>query len=623
MCGISGIFGRNGRPPARAELGLLNAALAHRGPDGEGLWYSSDRTCALAHRRLAIIDPQLRSSQPMASDDGRYAIVFNGEMYDFLEIRASLEAKGHVFRTESDTEVILAAWRQWGSAMLDRFNGMWALSIYDQEKGELFLARDRFGVKPLLYSEHRDRFAFASETRALLALPWLSPALDVEAARRVLFDPFSLEAGERTLYRDIRRLPAGHHLRVSRSGSVLTRWWRTADHLVEPPATLAEAAEEFRERFFAAIRMRMRSDVPIGTCLSGGFDSSAIVAGMRHVQADFTHSHARESKDWRHAFIASFPAMANDETSRARLAGAYGGIDRPCVIDLSRDRALADMDVVLDTMEDIFISLPTAVWKTYRAVKAAGIRVTLDGHGADELMGGYRQGGRPFRFLLQHALGSAPGRGPILGTLNDFVKLAYLRATGNFFLRDARLPPDRLPSPADRDRLPKHWGLFNRRLYAMVHSTILPTLMRNFDRLSMAHSVEVRSPFLDWQLVPFLLSLPDHMKSGPDYSKLVAREAMRGRMPESIRVGTWKIGFGSQMPEWLNGELGTWIEAKLARPHPAFEELVDVGRMRRRVVALNRTGRWDWESASRLWPYAQLNWLLSHDRRRPQWAQAA
>lgn len=583
-------------------------AVAHRGPDGDGFWLSDDGVCGLAHRRLAILDVDARSDQPMLSPDSRLALIFNGEVYNFLEVREELERLGHRFVTESDTEVVLAGWREWGEALLPRLNGMFAFALYDTETRELVLVRDRFGVKPLLFSQRNNRFAFGSETRALMVLPWVDRAVDEGVARRMMYDPFSVEASGASLFGGIERLPAGHLLRVSADGGRrLTRWWRSTDHLVRPPVTLDQAAERFWELFREAVRIRMRSDVPIGTCLSGGFDSSAIAATMGALAA--AGGGARQSEDWRHAFIASFPGMSNDETPEARLAANYAGIERPNVMDFSGDDPMDKLEEVLDALEDVFIGPVTAVWKTYRGVADAGVRVTLDGHGADEVMGGYRQGGQSLTFLLRNMFGNASGRSPALAGVNDALKAQFLRSKQVYFLRSVT-PPPAPPNAFIHDQLPEDWGLLNRRLYGMVHATILPTLLRNFDRLSMAHGVEVRSPFLDWRLMTFVMSLPDGMKSNDRYSKLVAREAMRNRMPESIRDATRKVGFGSPLMEWMNGALGVWAEGVLARPTPAVEPLFDLPRLRARVRALNAAKAWTWDSAGRIWPYIHMTYNL-------------
>src|ERR1700756_3423535 len=280
MCGIAGIVNIDGRAVEPAAISRLTDLLAHRGPDGDGHWFSAERNVALGHRRLAIIDPGPGGYQPMLSEDQRYVIVYNGEIYNFLELRLELEALGVKFRTQSDTEVILAAWQAWQENMLLRFNGMWALAIFDTKTRDLFLARDRFGIKPLLYAASSSHFVFASEQRALVDSGLISTSIDVAVARRQMIDAFGIEGGERALYRDVRRLPAGHLLWLRDGRPTIRRWWSTLDHLSAVPRTEEERVERFGELFRDAVALRMRSDVPIGTCLSGGFDSSAVICAM-------------------------------------------------------------------------------------------------------------------------------------------------------------------------------------------------------------------------------------------------------------------------------------------------------------------------------------------------------
>ena len=241
----------------------------------------------------------------MLSANGRHVIVYNGEIYNFLELRAELEALGATFRTQSDTEVILWAWRMWQEGMLSRFNGMWALAIFDTETRELFLARDRFGIKPLLYAMSAERLVFASEQRAVVRSGLIAPSVDIDVARRLMLDPFGVEGGERTLCREVRRLQAGHFMRLREGQLEIRRWWCTLDHLPSVPNTETERVERFGELFRNAVALRMRSDVPIGTCLSGGFDSSAVICEMSaHAKAGMG---PRDSTAWRHAFVAAFP----------------------------------------------------------------------------------------------------------------------------------------------------------------------------------------------------------------------------------------------------------------------------------------------------------------------------
>ena len=609
MCGIAGVAVDGETELDRTDLRRLADALAHRGPDGEGIWVSADERAGFVHRRLAIIDTSDRGHQPMHSGAGDCTIVFNGEIYNFIELRQQLQQLGSVFRSDSDTEVILEAWRHWGRAMLPRFNGMWAMAIRDNASGDLFLARDRFGVKPLLYTQSAGRFAFASEMRALTALPWLDRRLDREVATRLLFDPFSIEGGERSLLGSVRRLPAGHCAVVSGGRFTLERWWRTTRNLPAPPATPALQAAGFRDLFLDATRLRLRSDVSVGTCLSGGFDSSAITGAMAHVAAS-DHPHLREAQDWRHAFIASFPGQTNDETPQALEAATFAGVT-PHVLTMRDDDALAQIATVLDDLDDVYISLPTAPWQIYRELRRAKTVVSLDGHGADELMGAYRQEGQTLGFLLRNLLAWGASRHRAIGRATDSAKAAWLAARGLNFLRHHRLvAPRDLGTPFDDDELPPKWGALNRRLYRMFHATVLPTILRNFDRLSMAHGVEVRMPFMDWRLVTYVMSLPDDAKSAQGMSKFVARQAMAGLMPDSIRLARRKVGFNSPMPEWLNGPLRDWVTTVLAHEDPVFDELVDSVSLRKRVAGIANAKAWDWEKVGRLWPYIHLKWWL-------------
>lgn len=609
MCGISGIVALRGTQVEPASLHRLMDAIAHRGPDGAGTWFSVDRSVALGHRRLAIIDPGEGGHQPMVSADGRHVMVYNGEVYNFIELRRELEATGVHFRTESDTEVILAAWQAWGESMLLRFNGMWALVIFDTHTGELFLARDRFGIKPMLYAATPERFVFASEMRALTRSGLVTHTLDSEVARRLLLDPFGVEGSARTLFSQVQRLQAGHCMWLKNGKVQIKRWWNTAEHLPSVPANGQEQAEQFGSLFRDAVALRMRSDVPIGTCLSGGFDSSAVLCTMAALEE--ASIGPRSAKAWRHAFVASFPGMSNDERPEAEAAAAWAGVT-PTILEIGRNDALEDIDRILDDLDDVYISLPTAPWLIYRQLRRHKVLVSLDGHGADELIGGYRQGGQSWAFHLRNFITGMTSGQPLFAQGVDMVRAAALRRRGRFFLRGglADLPP-MLPVVGDGDALPGNWGGLNRRLYRMFHGTVLPTILRNFDRLSMAHGVEVRMPFMDWRLVVYAMALPDASKSADGYSKLVARRAMASRMPESIRMGRRKVGFNSPMPEWLNGPLASWVESVLAQPVPAFSELVDEATLRRSVRSLAQRRGWDWEAVGRIWPYLHLKWMLA------------
>ncbi|MHC2577100.1 asparagine synthase (glutamine-hydrolyzing) [Bradyrhizobium diazoefficiens] len=609
MCGIAGIVNLRGSAVEPDDISRLTGLIAHRGPFGQGTWFSADRSLAFGHRRLAIIDPGEGGYQPMRSADGRHVIVFNGEIYNFLELRRELEAQGVVFRSQSDTEVILAAWQAWREDMLPRFNGMWALAIFDTATGELFLARDRFGIKPLLYAVSPERFIFASEQRALVRSGLIDASVDVEVARRLLLDAFGIEGSERTLFRQVRRLQGGHCMWLRQGKVSVRRWWRTVDHLPPVPGTEAERIARFRELFQDAVALRMRSDVPIGTCLSGGFDSSAVICTMAaHEKAGMG---PRDSTAWRHAFVATFPGALNDERPMAEEAAAWAEV-APTFLEIGQADALIDLDQILDDLDDVYIALPSAIWLIYRQLRRQDVTVSLDGHGADELMGGYLQQGQALAFRIRNAAEDFASRSALARRSVDVLRMLALKRRGVYFLRGGlRDLPASLPLVAEDDALPREWGGLNRRLYRMFHSTVLPTILRNFDRLSMAHGVEVRMPFMDWRLVTYTMALPESSKSSEGYTKAVARRAMANLMPESIRTARRKVGFNSPMPEWLNGPLAGWTADLLDRKVPAFAELVDEAALRTTVSRLTASKSWDWEAVGRIWPYLNMKWMLA------------
>jgi asparagine synthase (glutamine-hydrolysing) len=609
MCGIAGIVEISGKPVEPSDISHLTGLLAHRGPDGTGIWFNADRSVALGHRRLAIIDPGPGGYQPMLSADGRYVITFNGQIYNFLELRRELEAQGAVFRTQSDTEVILTAWQAWREGMLSRFNGMWALAIFDTQTKELFLARDRFGIKPLLYAMSPQRLVFASEQHALVKSGLIATSVDVDVARRLLLDAFGVEGSERTLCNEVHRLQGGHLMWLRQGRLEIRRWWCTVDHLPDLPTTEAGRVERFHELFQDAVALRMRSDVPIGTCLSGGFDSSAVICTMSaHEKIGMG---PRDSAAWRHAFVATFPGAMNDERPMAEQAAAWAKVD-PTFVEIGANDALTDLDRILGDNDDVYIGLPSAAWLIYQELRRQKVIVSLDGHGADELMGAYLQDGQSGAFRIRNALAGLSSSSQWARRGVDVLRALTIRRQGHYFLRGGLGDiPAELPLVGDDDALPRDWGSLNRRLYRMFHGTVLPTILRNFDRVSMAHGIEVRMPFMDWRLVTYTMALPEASKSSEGYTKMIARRAMANRMPEAIRMGRRKVGFNSPMPEWLNGPLSGWIAALLQQNVPAFAELVDENRLRGTVSRLTALKTWDWEAVSRIWPYLNMKWMMA------------
>ena len=326
MCGIAGIIASDGAPVSLDVIQRMTDAIAHRGPDGEG--FHLDGPLGLGHRRLAILDLTDAGKQPMSYAGGRYWITYNGEIYNFLEIRHELENKGYRFTTATDTEVILASYDCWGQECLHRFNGMWAFAIWDRSERRLFLARDRFGVKPLFYMNTPERFTFASEIKAILAT--LSTRPDPNPL--VLCDILSggtADLRDETLYKGIFHMPAGSWMKVDARGDVQTRkWWETLDHLPEVPKKEAEQVERYLELFTDAVRIRLRSDVPVGSLLSGGMDSSSIVCTIhRHRNDPNWHGKGqRLAADWQRTFTAEYPGLSVDESDYAKAVLNATGI---------------------------------------------------------------------------------------------------------------------------------------------------------------------------------------------------------------------------------------------------------------------------------------------------------
>lgn len=558
MCGIFGTFRLN-----VSEEKIIECVdkLQHRGPDDRGIW--KDELCGLAHRRLSILDLSAAGKQPMTTESERYFIVYNGEIYNFIELREELQLLGYHFRSNTDTEVVLNAYIEWKEKCLDKFNGMWAFAIYDRYEKRLFLSRDRFGVKPLFYAKVGDGIAFASEMKALV------PVLSVITPNyRILKDInqyFNYEATETCLLNEINRLPAGHFAYFDKTGLQINRWWSTLENLVSVPDKYEEQVETFRDLFMDACKVRMRSDVTIGTALSGGLDSSATICAMADIIKN--GAGARVNPDFQHAFIASFPETMLDETYYARQVTDYLGIDSTEVI-IDPIEGLNNLSAYIYNFEDIYITSPVPMMQLYAQVKNNGVTVTLDGHGADELFGGYPgdmiyalldvgADRRSIRQILETYFGVIPEA--IGGKPQSYGKRYVDFMLRHLAKKILNVPTwDRLIDRKCREEF-KKLGHFERVLYNSAHTTILPTLLRNYDRYSMASGVEIRMPFLDYRLVQFAFSISWKAKLHGGYSKSIIRDALKDIMPIGIVERKSKIGFNTPIVEWMKGPWKEWL----------------------------------------------------------------
>lgn len=541
MCGIFGCIGKISKKRAEECINRIS----YRGPDASVVTELDG--AVFAHARLSIIDVSEQANQPMTDITRRYWIVYNGEIYNYIEIRKELEQKGYRFITESDTEVVLNAYIEWGESFQDRCNGMWALAIWDNVEKRLFLSRDRFGVKPLYIYKDQSNFYFASEMKAFF------PVMNERKINYPIFDKktyFDYESTEECCIRDIKKICAGYCGYYVKDEICLKRWWCTLDHLMNVSDNYEKQVEQFQEIFLDACRIRMRSDVPVGTALSGGVDSSAVVGAMKYISLqDDIHV----NKDWQHAFVASMPNTVIDETMYARKAAHYVGADIQEVYVTSK---ILPSEIIryLYICEDPYITSPIPFFQTYKFIFDSGIRVTLDGHGADELFGGYSN---DIFVAAKECRENKKELEQVWRTYND-MQLPERKKT----LREFISCIDKCSIGKSRDQDHAGWkqlSAFNRRLYIQTHERVLPTLLRCYDRYSMGNGLEIRMPFMDYRIVCFAFSIPWNSKIGNGYTKLIVRDAAAPFMAPGIMYRKFKVGFNAPLTEWFQGDLKEFL----------------------------------------------------------------
>ena len=566
MCGIAGYIVSAKSP--QADLNHALSLIAHRGPDGQGIWSeetSQGGSVALGHRRLSIIDLSDSASQPMQDITGRFVITYNGEVYNYLEVRAELAALGARFATASDTEVILEAYKAWGAECLSRLNGMFSFALYDRPAGRLFCARDRFGEKPFLYAAKPGFFAFASEYKALLSLPGVGAEIDeirlIQAAHN---QSTGLDSDRQTVFRAINQLLPGEALELD-VGAMSARTWRYYSPVaptVREDARAEDVFAEFRELLIDAVRIRMRSDVEVGSCLSGGLDSSAIVCIARHLLGDGAPYHT---------FTGRFPGTEADEWSYAQTVVADADVVNHCV-EPTVDGFIDELpQFVWHNELPVGSSSQYAQWCVFRLAKQQGVTVLLDGQGSDELLGGYEQYFADYvatlaergergrlaeelpRIRERYPLALAPPARGMRDRLPLAIRhsLANRMGKGSSLLYGLRLDVARAVSrESARPEMPG----FHRLGGVLAQDSFgryLTTLLRYGDRNSMAHSREVRLPFCEHRLAEFAFALPPHLLMGDVQTKRLLRESMRGLLPEAIRTRWNKQGFRPPQDLWF------------------------------------------------------------------------
>ncbi len=585
---------------ATARINRMLGTIVHRGPDDAGTHI--DGPVSLGFRRLSILDLSPAGHQPMSSTEGDCTIVFNGEIYNFVELSKELQALGHSFRSHGDTEVLLAAYRQWGPACLSRLNGMWAFVIHDRRRGVLFGARDRFGIKPLFRWQRGGQAVLASEIKAIRASGLYRDGLNLRTCASHLYEG-QLDESDATFFENIAQVPAGHAFELGLDGRY--RQWAYFDALADSTSPAGQPDEAFAALFEDAIRVHMRSDVPVGVNLSGGLDSTSILCAAARVRAQANATGP--------LLAFCYQDRAFDESRYIRDTLAQTGAQL-VPLEVTPLQLWNTLPTMLAVQDEPVHSMTALVGYHLMALAARnGVKVILNGQGADEILGGYgsyfhdrwseliragrfrearddierysqAHGGDPkvrFQRALRHTVQSGLSRLPMYRSLANKRRVRRL-AQSPWLNADLaqHLDPQAAPTP---------FGL-QKVLADALRRAPLPLYLRVEDRNSMAHSIEVRLPFLDHRLVSLAFGMDSSWKLRGPWNKHVLREAMRGRIPESVRSRVDKMGFPTDMAQWFRGALYEPLRETLLSPSFRSNPLFNAEALARDLEA-HRTGR--------------------------------
>ncbi len=561
MCGISGIISHQGFDINFQQLKLMSEALIHRGPDGSGVWINAQKTVGFAHRRLAIIDLTNDAEQPMHYLEN-YSIVFNGEIYNYIELKQQLKQCGYSFRTNSDTEVIIAAYDYYQDDCVQHFDGMFSFAIWNEKEQTLFAARDRFGEKPFFYNNDKHRFVFASEMKALWAF-----GVDKQVSKTMLSNYLitgnvqNASNNAETFYENIFELPAAHILKIKNQSLQILQYWNLQkNNFID--VTEENAIQKLDELIHDSVIKRLRSDVPVGMSLSGGLDSSTLL--------HYVAQHQLKVK----TFSAVFPGFEKDESAFIKKVVNHYQVDNFSITP--NEKALVDdFENLMYHQEAPFQSSSIfAQYKVYQLAKENNIKVLLDGQGADEVFGGYlkyvqwylieqirnkkvntfiaqkrklEQNFPDFHFGMNHYLAAFfPNQAAkALNIRTEKSSKANAYFTNDFVENNAGKNYNEKPVVKS----------LNDILYFNTMKMGLSELLRFADRNSMAHGCEVRLPFLNHDLVSYVFSLPSGLKIHEGFTKYILRKTMQGKLPNDIIWRKEKIGFEPPQNQWMSAKL--------------------------------------------------------------------
>jgi len=587
MCGICGIFDRSGNPVDQGILHKMTAILRHRGPDGEGRFI--DREIGLGHRRLSIIDVE-GGGQPIGNEDGSLQIVFNGEIYNFVELRKDLKANGHRFTTRSDTEVIVHAYEQWGKECVRRFNGMFAFALWNSNTRELFLARDHLGIKPLYYVELGNRFLFASEIKALLQAPDCPRDVDVEALAQLF--TFRYVPSPKTLFKGIRKLPQGHRITLSSRGIEVDRFWDWVPRF-RRKYDEGELIQEYCALLEDAVRLQLRSDVPLGLFLSSGVDSGALLAIM-----------SNHSSDPVRAFTIGFEGgeKTNEVEDARALARMFGATHHSMMV--TPGDYLKYYENYLWDIEEPLGNETAAAFYFVSKIAREQVKVALTGQGADEPWAGYDRylGVKLSTFYsrmptfvtnqLAPVLGRMPGRLERLkrgiASLSEPDILTRFTKIYSFFSVEMKrqlfkgalqeqIAGDEYRSIEALRRLQadvQDLDPVTQMLYIDTRASLPDDLLMVGDKTSMANSLEARVPFLDYRLIEFVESLPPGLKLKGVTGKYLHKRALEKWLPKNV-VYRKKKGFANPVENWFRSTMRPFVEECLLSSDSATARFFD------------------------------------------------
>jgi len=574
MCGICGVFDKQGVPVDRGLLTTMSTRIRHRGPDGEGMYFGHG--VGLASRRLSIIDLE-GGAQPIANEDESIVVVFNGEIYNYIELREELKKKGHSFRTQSDTEVIVHGYEEWGDECTSRFNGMFVFALWDSKRRRLLIARDHLGVKPLYYVLIGERLLFASEVKSLLSDPGCPREVDIQALGQLFtlrYVPSPL-----TLFKGIRKLPPGHQMIVESGGLQIQRYWKSTPH-IRTKVNEPQLIEEYQALIEDAVRLQMRSDVPVGLFLSSGIDSGCLLALMSKIS----------NMPVRTFTIGFTDGEESNETDDARKLAAMFGSDHSELFIGSSDYEKYYQRYLWNLEEPVGNETAAAFYFVSH-ITSQKVKVALTGQGADEPWAGYgRYVGVKFSDLYSR-LPQALTKN-LLGGISGHIKHEqWKRGLGSLYERDSLsrfVSVYSFFTPAMKMQLFQPWlkeqistdGVEARECLRELHSDVealdplsqmlymdtrtnLPDdLLMVGDKTSMANSLEVRVPFLDYRLIEFIETLPPHLKLRWFQGKYLHKKAIEKWLPKEI-VYRKKKPFANPIDKWMRGCMRSFLNESL------------------------------------------------------------